>query len=135
VSASYELLGNREITLPGYMNMLEPDDDSHKASYGPIIACGIQPETTTMVSITNTGEFYELDLKKFFSTDDFGDEVYPVAKGRIIEFIRKDMIVTVESKDILIASQKLELINLKIGMSHENKDADPEKNYQGRNGT
>lgn len=127
-TATYELEGNREIVLPDYMNMLQPAGEHESDSYGPIIACGIKPGTTRLVSLTNDGNLYELDVQKFFLSDDCGELVYPVAKGRMIEFVRKNMIAIVESQDVLIASQEIQLINLEIGMNHENKTFNAEKN-------
>lgn len=129
-SSDYDIIGNCEITLPDYMMMLPKESDR---ALGPIIACGIQPGTFNLVSLTNDGQFYELNVKTFFKTDNVGTSVYPIQSGRMLEFERVDMLVTVDSDDILNASQKIQLIDLEIGMNHENKDIDPEKNHQGGN--
>jgi len=120
-SASYELSGNREITLPEYMKILQPRKESEAELYGPVIACGIQPQTTNMIMLTSDGSFYEIDVTKFFNQQIKINQVYPIKKGRLLEFLKKDMIITVESDEILKASQKIELMNLEIGMNDENK--------------
>lgn len=130
-SSDYDIVGNCEITLPDYMMMLPKTD--HVGSFGPIIACGIQPGTFNLVSLTNNGQFYELNVENFFKTSDPVVFVHPIHEGRMLEFERTNMFVTVDSEDVLNASQKIQLINLEIGMSNENEDVDPEKNHQGGN--
>lgn len=129
-STSYEILGNCEITLPNYMVMLELNKNA-TANPGPIIACGIVPNTTIVISMSNDGQFYELDASKFFNSFDVGRLAFPSENGTFVEFEKDEMIVVVESVDILKASQKIQMTGFEIGMNHEDKNFNLEKDHQG----
>lgn len=132
--ASYELLGNRQIELPSYMTMLAPTNEEVTGYFGPIIASGFQPGTKMVMILTVDGDFYELDAVTFFSTNNVGEQVYPIQNGQMLEFVRNDMIVTVDSGAILKAANQLQLTGLEIGMSHENQVINTSQDNQGRNG-
>ena len=129
----FQILEDAEIELPSYMKTIEIDAneiDSH--NYGPIISCGLVPNTKELIMLVSNGDIYELDVIKFFSTQDVGYEAFPIFDGKLVEFIREDIIVTVDSKDLLDASRKIQLTNLKIGMKHEDEIINLEEDYQGR---
>ena len=130
--SSYDLSGNCEIELPKYMTMVQPQDGDETFSFGPIIAVGIFPGSSLLISMTNEGKFFEIDIQKFFSSEDVIEEVIPTHKGKVLEFTRSDMIVEVNSDEILTSSTSINLVDLEIGMGHENNDREPKKDDQGR---
>jgi len=111
-----------EIQLPRYMKKIQPSNEEvNFYSYGPIIACGIRPGTKELIMLHDDGQLYELDVSKFFQTDDIGYEAFPTKAGTIVEFHRHNMIVTVDSTDLLESSAEIQLNNLSIGMMHEDQ--------------
>jgi hypothetical protein len=124
--SSFEMLGDCEIELPGYMSLLQPSEGC-----GPIIACGFHPGSNDLVVMTTSAAFYELNPFDFFSSQEVGYEVHPVENGKMIEFIHEDKIVTVDSQDILDACKEIQLADLEIGMKHENQVINPKKDDQG----
>lgn len=118
MSSSYKISGNCEIQLPDYMVMIQPSADE-TGFFGPIIACGFYPGTKNVISLTADGKFYELDAQKFFSTENVGEEIFPIENGQSLKFIRGEINITVDSHSILNASREVQLANLDIGMSHE----------------
>jgi hypothetical protein len=128
-SPSYSIHGNCEIDLPSYMNTLEVFyDDGNSA----IVSCGIHPKTQELIILTSSGRLKEMNTDQFFNCKKNILEVYPVNNGSILEFILDDMIVTVDSEDILNSSKELQLMNLEIGMNHEDKNVKSEKDDKGR---
>jgi hypothetical protein len=102
------------------------DDGSHA-----IISCGIHPSTNELVLLTSEGVLKELNLEAFFLSKKNISDVYPISNGSVLEFISEDMIITVDSEDILSSSKELQLMNLEIGMKHEDKNIDATKDHQG----
>lgn len=131
--SSYDISGNCEIELPDYMVMIQPNNDE-AGFFGPIIACGFYPGTKNVVMLTAEGEFHELDAQNFFSTENVGEEVYPIENGQSLRFVRQGVNITVDSDSILNAAEKIQLTNLDIGMSHENQNIDLAQDDKGRNG-
>jgi hypothetical protein len=127
-NTSYSVLGDCEFDLPPYMKTLDAfyDDGSHA-----IISCGIHPSTNELVLLTSEGVLKELNLEAFFLSKKNISDVYPISNGSVLEFISEDMIITVDSEDILSSSKELQLMNLEIGMKHEDKNIDATKDHQG----
>lgn len=128
--SAFELLGNCEMELPDYMTLLQASEDEVK---GPIIACGFHPKTKELVTLSSNGSLYELDVYKFFSTDDVAHNVYPLDCGRIIEFIYKNKIVTVDSQDILDASSEIQMVDLELDIKSKDQNINPTENDQESN--
>jgi len=123
-NSSYSVSGNCEINLPSYMNTLEAFyDDGSDA----IVSCGIHPKTKELVILTSSGILKEMNLETFFQSKKNILSVHPIKNGLILEFISDDMIITVDAEDIFNASKELQLMNLEIGMNHENNDVDSKK--------
>jgi hypothetical protein len=131
-SSSYSISGNCEFDLPNFMNTIESFYDDGSIS---IVSCGIHPKTKELIILTSSCILKELNLDHFFHSKKNILNVYPIHNGSILEFIFDDMIVTVDAEDILSLSKELQLMNLEIGMNHEDNNVGPEKNDQGRNGT
>jgi len=124
-SSSYSISGDCEINLPPYMNTLEAFyDDGCEA----IVSCGIHPKTEELIILTSSGTLKEMSTESFFQSKKNILKVYPINNGLILEFISDDMIITVDSEDILSSSKELQLMNLEIGMNHEDDDVNIKKN-------
>lgn len=122
---TFETSKDAEIQLPVYMKQIQYDgEETDFYTYGPIVACGFRPGTAELVIMDADQRLYELDAVQFFQTDDVGYEAYPVRGGQIVEFIRDEIIVTVDSADLLESSQRIQLTNLAIGMKHEDQVID-----------
>lgn len=118
-------MGNIDIELPPYMKKIQPSSEEQDFyTYGPIIACGLKPGTKELMMLDSCDQLSQLDAAKFFQTDDVGYEAFPTSGGKIVVFVRNDMIVTVDSIDLLEASSKIQLTNLSIGMMHEDQVID-----------
>ena len=118
----FQTIGNVDIELPAYMKRVQPSPDEQDFySYGPIVACGLRPGTKELLILDLDDQLLQLDAATFFQTDDVGYEAFPTSGGRIVVFVRNDMIVTVDSIDLLEASSKIQLTNLSIGMMHEDQ--------------
>ncbi len=95
---------------------------------GHIIACGINPVTKDLVILTKDGILKQLNVNDFFKSDRIIEDSYPIKQGFMIEFVEKDVIIVVDSEDILNESNELQLVDLEIGINHENQAVDTEKN-------
>lgn len=119
---TFQTTGNVDIELPTYMKRIQPSSDEQDFySYGPIVACGLRPGTKELLMLDSEDQLLQLDAAMFFQTDDVGYEAFPTSGGKIVVFVRDNMIVTVDSIDLLEASSKIQLTNLSIGMMHEDQ--------------
>lgn len=119
---TFQTTGNVDIELPTYMKRIQPSSEEQDFySYGPIVACGLRPGTKELLMLDSEDQLLQLDAVRFFQTDDVGYEAFPTSGGKIVVFVRDNMIVTVDSIDLLEASSKIQLTNLSIGMMHEDQ--------------
>jgi len=122
---TFETSKDVEVQLPAYMKQIQYDgEETDFYTYGPIVACGFRPGTTELIIMDADQRLYELNAVQFFQSDDIGYDAYPIRGGQLVEFIRDDIIVTVDSVDLLGASQRIQLTNLAIGMKHEDQVID-----------
>jgi len=118
---SYELLGNCEINLPDYIKFFECKEAISKDKIGQIIACGIKPGTKDLIILTKNANLMELNIDVFFQSNKNIKDSYPIKHGFMLEFVEDEMVIIVDSQDILDVSKELQLTNLEIDMKHENQ--------------
>lgn len=120
---TFQTTGNVDIKLPSYMKMIQPtgSEEVDFYAYGPIVACGLRPGTKELIMMDPDNQLYELNAESFFQTEDIGYDAFPTEGGQIVVFVRDEMIITVDSIDLLEASSKIQLTNLSIGMMHEDQ--------------
>jgi hypothetical protein len=120
----FEILGDCEIEIPGYMTSLQNKELEEIKVLGltsSIIACGMHPRTKILTSLTLTGKLYEIDTFDFLKTDNPGDNAYPTKLGQQIIFVSKNKIVYVDSPDVISASMEIQTADFSIDIANENK--------------
>lgn len=112
-----------EIILPRYMSSLCEEEIlviKEKMRKNVIIACGYHHSSRRIVILNEDSNVLELIPEVFFGMNLTILRATPIKSGSKIEIITSKTFIEVDSRDVINASNCIDISNLEIDMIHEN---------------
>jgi hypothetical protein len=113
-----------EIILPSYMSSLCTEEIlviKEKMRKNVIIACGYHHSSKRIVILNEDSNILELIPEDFFGMNLTILQAVPIKSGSKIEITTSRTFIEVDSRDVISASNYVDISNLEIDMIHENQ--------------